>query len=176
MTRSRQNAVRNLLWEGEFYCANAECFGVVRRKSRESRQKSRIPQKLKASFLWWLTNEVVSSSEVFWQASDRLSNCFFLFLFFRRTENQSLSAPQSSSGKGFTLSLAACSMFGVLHQLHGWRCWHLNMSESRWCSWLSTLFLAAWSHGRINMYTVKTLVLNLTLLNLPGIELPHWSF
>lgn len=82
MTHNRQIAVRNLLWEGEFYCANAEHFAVVRRKSRESRQKSRIPQKLKASFLWWLTNEVVSSSEVFWQASDSLSNGFFFNYFY----------------------------------------------------------------------------------------------
>lgn len=79
------------------------CWG----ESGESQQKSRIPQKFKAGFPWCLTNEVVSSSEVFWQASDSLSNCFFFFFFLRQTENQSAFSSTVQAVKGLYFQLGS---------------------------------------------------------------------
>lgn len=89
------------------------CWG----ESGESQQKSRIPQKFKEGFPWCLTNEVVSSSEVFWQASDSLSKCFFIyffnFIFFlRQTENQSAFSSAAQAVKGLYSQLG--SFFHVL--------------------------------------------------------------
>lgn len=50
MTHNCQIAVRNLLWEGEFYCANAEYFAAVRRKKQRIPAEEPHPTEVESKF------------------------------------------------------------------------------------------------------------------------------
>lgn len=108
-------------WGFFFSCTELRSLFVWWGESGESQQKSCIPQKFKAGFPWCLTNEVVSFSEVFWQAFDSLSNCFFFF--FCETNSKSICFQLCGAGYERVL-LSAWQLSPCL--VSEWTCWHLK--------------------------------------------------